>query len=293
MICNLMSEPRSRVNRNLCFAAIFLGALLSGCVSPPPPEFAIYQQSFEEASKATEDVLASYAPFERAIRGPLDDSSFDPNLAPFMVDDALAGHAQQIDRGFTAVESYNSVLVLYVNGDSIETIKPQIGLFVKQAETAANMVVPGSSAVIGSAVALLTQFAGALLAVEDRAAFRDVVARNSDKIIQFIHAARHDSSLMYSAGYNQMSEQRSAAARADRDDEVRLLKEKQEEYRLLLARWVLLLDDLKDTVNALQTAVTTDREASFTAVELDFWATELRERAESVRFAAKVFTSNL
>lgn len=283
---------RNYVNCKVYSMAILAGAVLSGCVSPPTTEFAIYQHSFAEASKATEDVLATYAPFERAIRGPQNESIFDPNLAAFMVDDELAGHAQQIDRGFTAVESYNAVLVRYVNGDSIETIKPQIGLFANQAATAANLVVPGVSLAIGPAADLLTQVAGALLTVADRAAFRDVVTRNSSKIIQFIDAARDDSAIMYSTGINQLSKQAAAAARQNLNDEANLLLSKKKEYRMLLARWVLLLDDLKHSVNVLQTAVTTDQEIAFTAVELDFWATELSERAEGIRFAAMVFGNN-
>lgn len=284
---------QSHLKGKVTAAIILAVTLLSGCASPPPPEFAIYRQSFAEATKATDDVLAVYAPFERAIRGPQDQSSFDPDLAAFMVDDALAGHAEQIDRGFAAIESYNTVLVRYVDGDSIETIKPQIGVFAKQATIAANMVVPGISAAIGPAADLLTEVAGALLAVADRAAFRDVVARNSDKIIAFIDAARDDTSLMYSAGHNQLNERISAAVRAGRKDEARQLQQQQKDYRLLLARWVLLLDDLKEAVTALNTAVTTNRGSAFTAAELDFWATELRERAERIRFSAMAFAKTL
>ena len=232
-------------------------------------------------------------PLNERSAGPRTESSFDPNLAAFMVDDALAGHAEQINRGFAAVESYNVVLVRYVDGDSIETIKPQIGLFAKQATIAANMVVPGISVAIGPAADLLTDVAGALLAVADRAAFRDAVARNSDKITAFIDAARDDTSLMYSAGRNQLNEQISAALRAGRKDEVQQLQQQRTEYRLLLARWVLLLDDLKEAVTALHTAVTTDRGTAFTAAELDFWATELRERAERIRFSAMAFAKTL
>jgi hypothetical protein len=39
--------------------------------------------------------------------------------------------------------------------------------------------------------------------------------------------------------------------------------------------------------------VTTDQGTALTAAQFDFWATELRERAEGIRFSAKTFRTTL
>jgi len=264
------------LNGQFAVPFILATAALSGCVSPPPPEFAIYQQSFTEAREATGTVLAVYSPYERLTRAPQDDTKFDPNDARFIVDDAPAGNAEVIDRGFAAIASYNGVLARYASGESIETIKPQIAVFAEQASLAANIALPGAGPAVKIGADVLTKVAGALLSAADRAAFRDVVRQNSEQVLAFVDELRAASTIMYSTGYVQIEKKYQddieAAMQAEQIDRARQLdakgKAEQKEYRILLARWVLLLDELREAVSALITAVAEDRPATFTAVEL-------------------------
>lgn len=293
--------PENICNWCMKSLTVLVIGLLASCASAPPPEFVIYQQTFGEAREATTIVLSAFGPYERAARTPPKLETFNPDDARYIAGDAQPGLAEQIDRGFTALNTYNQVLARYAGGESIETIKPQIGVFAKQASLAANLVVPGASTAIAAGTKLLDEVAGAILAVSDRAEFARAVSENSPKILTFISAAREASSIMYATAYNEIGKQNDKAIKDALDaDQVTQARQLQTEtnrnrsnFRVLLARWVLLLDDLHEAVGALQIAVAEGQDSLLTAAQLDFWSNELRDRAESIKESAIAFRATL
>ena len=61
----------------------------------------------------------------------------------------------------------------------------------------------------------------------------------------------------------------------------------------MLANWVLLLDQLQRSTNALEQAVIQDQGRAMTAADLAYWTADIRRHTESVKLAARLLNGAL
>jgi hypothetical protein len=287
---------KKMLSRAAWVLVIFLGACAT---KPPQAEFSTYLAAFEEARAATGEILRTYAPIERAVRRPRPQESEDDTDLPFDPDDASywsalgrPGVSAQIDRGFSVVERYNAVLTSYVAGDSVEQLRPALSTLGTEVGLLGSVVgLPAVGAAFGPIVDAFQTFAGALLAVSDRAEFARVVEANTGIVRDFLSTLREITPEMYASARQQANARRIDFLRADREADAAAVTQDLKLFRQMLADWVLLLERTDRSIDALQSAVVSGQTSRLTAVDLAFWTSELRRHAEEVKFAARAIRS--
>lgn len=276
--------------------------LLSACaIRPPPPEFNAYLAAFEEADAATDDLVRTYAPIEKSVRKPKPEAgeneialSFDPNNAPYWAASGVPRVSAQISRGFTVVERYNTVLIRYAEGESLQQIKPALSSFTTEVGLLGSVFgFPAAGAAVKPVLDGLQTFADALFAVADRAAFARTVEANTDVVREFLRTLRAITPEIYDSARQQTLARQGELVRADRGDEIAALTEDLLLFRQMLADWILLLERTDESIAALQTAVITGQTGTLTAAELAFWTGELRRHAEEIKLAARAIGTAL
>jgi hypothetical protein len=226
---------------------IFL-LLVSGCGLPPPPEFVTYQAAFAEADAATTKVLDEYNRVEKAVTQ-TDAFVLNPDQAALIVEGADAPNTALYRRGFAAVREYNIILARYAAGDSIAVLRPELDRLKTSLGTIGGMLpfVPDlakTDAVFGAFEAL-TKIG---LAQSDAAEFERSVLEGAPIIIAFLKEVRNTTPDMY-------NDYVIAKSRISSVEGIRQSQQELKAARVMLASWVLLIDETSAAIERLQTAV--------------------------------------
>jgi hypothetical protein len=290
-------KRRSSKNLKRAWRFVVLPVLpwLAACATPPPPEFALYQSAFAEADQATKEFVQVWAPIERQARAPKDqDTKFDPDQAAYYTENGRPGLTAQIERGFAAIALYNDVLARYAAGESVTQLRPALTSFAADGAALATLVGAASVApVLAPAAAGVEALAGALLAAADRAAFQASLSTHAGAVSKFIDALREQTPIIFSSAVASLGRKETEALAAGRNSEADQLAQDRARFRTMLADWVLLLEQLQRSTDALEQAVIHDQGRAMTAADLAYWTADIRRHTESVKLAARLLNGAL
>lgn len=270
--------------RILCFLVL---TAVSGCVSPPPPEFAVYTAAFGQSREAAAAAIAIWEPIEKSQR-PAQEGVFNPDEAAYIADEGRAGNAALIERGFNAVTAYNEILARYAAGESVSTIKPDIDVLAANVGALAVTVgAPGAGAAVAASLTGLEALVRALLAVSDRAEFARAVKDNAGKVDVFLGEVRAFTSDMYQGAATYYLSRAQELLRAGRREEAAKMAANTDTFRKMLASWVLTIDETRRALGALEDAVVSGEKGRIGLAQASYWVAELNRHAEAVKFSAR------
>jgi len=261
---------------------------LASCASVPRPELSLYQAAYQQADVATKELVRTFAPMEKSVRKP-EDEAFRPEYAPYEADEGRPGISELIERGFTAVTQYNAVLLRYAEGETVDTLRPDLTTLSTEATLLTTVVgLPtGAGAAVKPVVDGLLTLTRALLAVSDRLSFARAVERNRGEVSAFLQALRDITPELWSTADSYFQRRQGPLLREGRDAEAAAIDRDKARFRKMLASWVLTLERTDGATKALETAVIEGSPRPLDAANLAFWAGEIRKHAESVKFAAR------
>lgn len=275
------------------FAPLLAIILLAGCVSAPPPEFAVYTASFDQSKQAAAAVIEVWEPIEKASR-PAKENQFDPSEAAYIADEGRPAITLLIERGFAAVAEYNEILTRYAGGESATALKPATSALSSNVGALAvtvglSSVVPGANAVIAG----LETLASALLAVSDRAEFQRAISQNSGKVDAFLAVTRDFTADMYRTANNfALNRQEDLLSdpgltKDKKRSETQQINADLHNFRKMLASWVLTIDSTRESLRLLEAAVAKGQSETVSLAMVAFWTGEINRHAEAVKFAAR------
>lgn len=267
--------------------ALVVGSVVS-CATPPPPEFALYVDSFESLNAATAEMLAIFEPVEKAVRAPTDTSTFNPDDAPYIADEGRGGVALQIERGMAAVSGYNAILTLYAQGESVSSLEElATGLSSSVGVLATSLGLPVVGPSFAAGVEGLQVLASALLSVSDRTEFAKLVLEQSATFDGFLVSLRDLTPDMYRSAVTYVTQRKTELGLQGRTADIGALDGDLEQFRQMLASWVLAIDDARHSIGALEAAVAVQDGALDSIDAVSFWTNELNRHTEAVKFAAR------
>lgn len=223
---------------------LLLAVWLAGCAIPGSDAFQQYQSSYDAARQAADHVVEVYNQYDKLNRKRRTSSAtFNPDFADVYSAEALSPLSAKIAEGFAAATVYNEVLARYVTNNTLSLHAEEIARLNAAAASAAAIVgQPQAAGQINAVINATLQLVNLSLATADRADFVRNVQANSDAVDAFLVTVRADTSAMFSDA---------RAATALDNGSV----EKLEEFRKMLAVWVLLTDQTRADLATLQRSV--------------------------------------
>ncbi|MEM9578794.1 MAG: hypothetical protein AAF999_17495 [Pseudomonadota bacterium] len=257
--------------RCIAVVPVFLLTFLAGCVTPGASAFRDYRASYEAARTASTQVVEVYNQYDKANRRlRISEASFDPDLADVYSATALTPISIKITEGFSAATIYTEVLGRYLDNDTLSLQEDDIARLNAATTSVATLA---NAQAIGGQINALVNASKALvnlsLAQSDRDEFIRSVRAGSQVVDDFLAAVRADTTDMYRTA-------RLATAVSNGSTQ------KLSEFRVMLANWVLLIDQARGDLATLQAQVETGTGGQ-TALSL------LAESAERIdRYAADI-----
>lgn len=223
---------------------IFLLTFLSACVTPGADAFRDYRVSYEAARTASTQVVGVYNQYDKANRRlRTSDANFDPNLADVYSSTALSPISTKITEGFAAATIYTEVLGRYLDNDTLSLQDDDVTRLNAATTSVATLA---NAQAIGAQVNALVNASKSLvnlsLAQNDREEFIRSVRANTRVVDNFLAVVRADTADMYRTA-------RLATAASGGSPQ------KLSEFRVMLANWVLLIDQARGDLATLQAQV--------------------------------------
>lgn len=291
-----------RISSVSCVAVAIV--FLSGCSTyRGTAEFSAYRTAFRSAQVSSESILDRLAVAERSlysrcvnIRDILNDDNgqceeFDPEVSRFNPDDAFyiaeAGDppgTAAYRRMIRAVAAYTEILNGLASGQTADMMAGQLGELAATAVSAGSAVVPpaagaaaASLTALNATIAALEPITTQVLGFQTRAAFREELLANKDKIRRALLEARKGTGPMYDAIVNNIIDTAPASG-------ISAAAEKQiTNNRLIMANWVVILDTTIDAFDLAVVAVENQNAAG--ASGLLAASNSIAEAAQDVRRA--------
>ena len=255
----------------LIAASVLMMTALTACSIPGSDTFTAYEASYAAARTAGEEVVDVYNQYDKFNRKRrTDNAKFDPDFADVYVADAFSPISVKIKAGFAATTVFNEVLGRYATNNTLSLQQDNIDTLNASAGSVATLVgQPQIAGQISAVVSATTALANLSLAAADRDAFVANVKANAGTVDDFLVILRDDTTAMF-------NDARTATVLGDGSFE------KLEEFRVMLATWVLLIDQTRSDLAALQRAV----EAGTTGTPI---LGQLAESAERIdRYATEI-----
>ncbi len=232
--------------RRIAVVPIFLLAFLAGCVTPGASAFQDYRVSYEAARTASTQVVEVYNQYDKANRRlRVSDATFDPDLADVYSATALSPISTKITEGFAAATIYTEVLGRYLDNNTLSLQDDDIARLNAATTSVATLA---NAQAIGAQVNALVSASKSLvnlsLAQNDREEFIRSVRAGSQVVDDFLAVVRADTADMYRTA-------RLATAASNGSTQ------KLSEFRVMLANWVLLIDQARGDLATLQVQVET------------------------------------
>lgn len=218
--------------------------LLAACTVPGDNAFRDYRESYEAARLASVHVIEVYNEYDKVNRRlRTSDVTFDPNLADVYSATALTPISAKISEGFAAATVYTEVLARYLDNNTLSLQEDDIVTLNGAITSVASLINNETAgAQINAVIGATRSLVNLSLARDDRDEFVRLVRENSRVVDEFLAVVRADTSDMYRSA-------RLATAASNGSGE------KLEEFRIMLANWVLLIDQTRADLAALQSQV--------------------------------------
>jgi hypothetical protein len=232
--------------RRFFAAPLFALSLLCACVTPGGEAFQDYRVSYEAARVASTEVVEVYNQYDKANRRlRTSDRSFDPNLADVYSETALTPISIKITEGFAAATVYIEVLGRYFDNNTLSLQDDDVARLNSATASVANLAnAPAIGAQINALIAASKALVNLSLARDDREEFKRSVKQNSDIVDNFLATVRADTTDMYRTA-------RLATAASNGS------MQKLSDFRVMLAHWVLLIDQARADLATLVAQVET------------------------------------
>ena len=234
---------------------ILLGIFLFGCALPPTQEFNSYVAAFDQAHAQTTEMLALYNDVEKAVDFQDEDSKrLSPDRAYLYVKAGEAPRTRALRRGFEVIHDHNVILARYVAGESVSVLSDDISALNSSATRLGDAV--GASE-MGGSVGLLLAAAKSLARVSLSAGnteeFRRSLNTTAPLIREFLSKAREQSETMYSEARTR------ARDRILEGEKSATVVERREAFKVMVANWVLMIDETQEALGLLIEAAQYDR----------------------------------
>ena len=260
-------------------SSLLVFAFLVSCSLVPPPEFTLYQATYEKADEATDELLDIYAGHERRAQT-VSDATFDPDHASLIAPGAEPPLTSLYRRGFDAIAAYNTILARYAAGESILILEKDFAALSLNLDRLG--AVAGGLEALGKPIVESAQtLAGLALARSDAEEFRESVKRNGPAVRNFLLLVRSDTRSMY-------SDARIALVRGVATPEgAQKAASELSSFREMLAGWVLLIDETIVNLQALENAVETGRSRSSILAVLAASTERMAIYSENIKVAVR------
>lgn len=257
------------------FAILFSCLLaLAGCVnSAGVAEFQVYSNVFNEAQKASEEILvvlrAEERNFYRAriaagkkVNGVAVDYdgevplNFDPAHAEILSDVADPPYTQAFRHSIGVLKEYNETLLKYAEGAALEPLRAQAKRLQSEAVAAATAIstaAGGGAVVLGPGAAqvlgIVDETAGLLARAGSRAAFRQELVQREPQLQALLDALIATSAEAYQLMISQTYRAIALGNSSDRKGDIAKTRARQQ----MIAEWVVILRNSKLALsNAVQ-----------------------------------------
>ena len=237
---------RIHLSMKRAFLVICMFALAS-CSLVPPPELTLYQAAYSEAEDATESILSTYARYEKRAQS-VSTSAFDPDQAALIAPGAAPPLTNLYRRGFTAVAKYNVILARYAAGESISVLDDDFEA-LRTSLNRLTTALPGISLPGEDIVTASQTLVGIVLARSDAEEFQRSVKENGPIIRDFLSIVRSDTTSMYDDAKIAVVKGVTTPKGAQKAASDLIV------FREMLAGWVLLIDETKINLQALESAI--------------------------------------
>lgn len=226
------------------FKTFFLFSLLSACSIPGDSGFRDYRESYDAARLASEQVVEVYNQYDKVSRRlRTNDVTFDPDLADVYSDTALSPISAKIVEGFAAATTYTEVLARYLDNNTLALHDDDLERINAATTSVASLLKSDAAgAQINSVIGALSSLLNVSLAKNDRDEFIRSVSDNTKVVDDFLAVIRADTADMY---------RKARTATAASNGSVEKLKE----FRVMLANWVLLIDQTRADLATLKEQV--------------------------------------
>lgn len=224
--------------------AIGLSLILSACSVPGESGFRDYRESYDAARLASEQVVDVYNQYDKVNRRlRTTDVTFDPDLADVFSETALTPISIKISEGFAAATIYTEVLARYLDNNTLSLQDDDLSTINAATTSVASLLKSDEAgAQINAVIGAVRSLVNLSLARDDRDEFVRSVRENSQTVDDFLVVVRADTVDMYRTA-------RTATAVSNGSTE------KLEEFRTMLANWVLLIDQTRADLAVLQAQV--------------------------------------
>ncbi|NYZ15954.1 hypothetical protein HL658_25720 [Azospirillum sp. RWY-5-1] len=287
---------------------------LAGCAGTQGvPQFQAYSRAFDEfqaVSNALYDRAAHYERRNKLIAlctqarsefppagiemrycrdGTYTSRNFNADEAAYFVADVDPPHVAAQRQLLKIVASFNAALLAYAEGRALEPIQAELRKTAGEVELLVSAV-GGTAVPVGAALKALESAVGALVSASSREAFRQILLDQYavvDKALVMVRdGAGADGSGGASLLFTVMTADLTRAIAGDplKGAPERALRER-EDTRLVLSRWVILLDRVRRALRESRDVVAADATALDAAGGLAVTAGEIRASAEATRRA--------
>ena len=290
---------------SIAFAAVVL-AFLSGCNTyRGVNEFAAYRIAFQSAKASSDAILDKLAVAERSLYSRCvnirdivkneeeECEEFDPQVHGFNPDDAYyivevgdpPGTAAY-RRTMRAVNAYTEVLNGLASGQTADALAIQLGELAAVGVSAASVAVPVAGVnddllksvnAVNAAISALKPLTTQVIAFRTRAEFRDEILAQKDNLRKALNEVRSGAGLMYSALITDILDK--APPKGLPKSDIIVINN----YRVLLANWVVILNATIDAFDIAVLAVENENTASVSGLLRA--SKDITEAAEEARRA--------
>ncbi|UWQ35363.1 hypothetical protein K3555_22825 (plasmid) [Leisingera sp. M527] len=217
---------------------------LVACTIPASQDFEAYEASYARARDAGKQVVEVYNQYDKVNRARrTDNNTFDPNFADVYVPEALSPLSIKIEAGFASATVFNEVLGRYATNNSLSLQTENVETLNASVGSIAGLVgEPQIANQINAVVEASLALGNLSLAQSDREEFIRLVQAHANTVDTFLAVVRDDTKAMF-------SDARTATALGNGSFN------KLEEFRQMLASWVLLIDQTRSDLAALERAV--------------------------------------
>lgn len=293
---------------------LVLCGALAGCAGAQGvPEFQAYSHAFDEFQAVSNAIYDRAAHSERRNKltalctdakkdfppagvelrycrdGAYTSANFDPAQAAYFVADTDPPHMAAQRQLLKVVAAFNTALLAYAEGRALAPVQAELRKTAGELELLVSAV-GGTAVPLGAALNVAESAFAALATAGSREAFRTLLLDHYDTVDKALLVMRNGAagdrpggaSLLFTLMTADLT--RAVAGDARKGSPEQALRER-EDTRLVLSRWVVLLDRVRRALKDARDAVAAEATALDTARGLAVTAGEIRASAEATRRA--------
>lgn len=251
------------MNKSLKVVILFAVLLVAGCITRAGvAEYQLYKKTFDESTTVSTALIDRLVVAERSI-GQLTslksdrlgvDRNFDPNDAIYFSDDGDPPLAAEYRRAIKTINSYNDIMLAYATGQGFDQVLAK-ALILSNETTALAGAVTGSSIQLTTLNVIAGKLAKLAATERSRAVFQREFKETVPVLINLLDQMRDKTPIMFATlTFFTRAELADVVDGIERGDAAKLRKQ-HAALRVLLSKWVVLLDRQKHALLATQNAI--------------------------------------